>query len=67
MIYLFFKLFSRSDRLRAFIRFKPVRNRGHVSVWRWVGSIGKQRIHDNSSVFALAVYRKYLIITNYRF
>jgi len=52
----------RCDRLRAFLRLKPVRNRGHVSIWRWVRSIGKQRIHDYSGVFAMAVHRKYIFI-----
>jgi len=54
-----FRIHFRCDRLRAFLRFKPVRNRSYVSIWRWVRSVGKQRIHDYSGVFALAVYRKY--------
>jgi len=67
-IYDFFNSFPyRCDRLRAFLRFKPVRDRGHVSIWRWIRSIGKQRIHDYSGVFAMAVYRKYIlyIFSNY--
>jgi len=67
VIMFYFDSFSRCDRLFAFLRSEPVWNRNHVPVGCRIGSVGKQRVHDHSRVFALAVYRKHthhiLVIT----
>lgn len=62
LLLFFLKFISRCNRVCAFLCIKSVRNRSYVSIWCRIRSIRKQRIHDYSSVFALAIYRKYITI-----